>query len=259
MTPTATETSYTPVSGPLEDMTIKLPSGAVESEYSPRIGDTVHHGYGWEYIQIQFPGLTTHEISEILRAPNAIEQDGRYKIVIGDNPDGPGQIELWLLNGLVVSASHTVYDQTRDEHVRINDEHNVIEKILNKDDWDHSQLGATKEEVLRNLIEIVENPDEIWKDPDQDRWMYTKRMILNGRELIIVLFVMNGEVRSAFVPTHEEYAGATGYSDEYAKWYIQDQELIKKYEDEVSGGIVTQIDEGEQAEKPEEKPDPTND
>ena len=126
-----------------------------------------------------------------------------------------------------------------------------------REDWDHNQLGNSEQEIRENLIEIIENPDEIWKDPNQDRWMYTKRMILNGRELIVVLFVANGEVHSAFVPTHEEYSGVTGYSDEYAKWYIQDQELIKKYEDDETDGIVEEVDEGERAVSPGGKPDPT--
>lgn len=232
---------------------VKLPGGVLDSVQDPRIGDVIHRGYGWKHIQVTLPGVTQDDIGQVLETPGAIRHQGEYTIVIGDNPVGPGQIAILLSNGVVLGASGTAYDKHRDEQILIPGE--TINHILNeRNDWDHNQLGNSREEVERNIQEIIKNPDEIWKDPNQDRWMYVKKMVLNGIEVIVTLFIRNGEVQSAFVPTHPNVEGPTGYSDKIAKHYIRTQEMVKEFEIEE---VIPEIDEGERAREPHsEFPDP---
>jgi Mg-chelatase subunit ChlD len=224
-------------------------------------GDTYSHEptgqerqWGEEQV-LEFPGIQDSEdIGEIIEDGERLPGRGDYDLVIGDNPNGEGQVVLRLLEGMVVSAEYAKRDPVRDEWIRIPDD--TVDKIANeKNDWDHNQIGNTEEEVVRNIRRIINDPDEIYKDPNQDRWMYAKRIVLNGREVIAVLFVQNGEVATAFVPTHHGYSGEAGYSDEYVKWYIQAQQMIKEY---VPGeDLLPDVGIGESPPQPDQRPDPT--
>jgi hypothetical protein len=130
-------------------------------------------GYGWDIVK-RTPGLVDkQDVQEVIEAPGPVEQVGPYDVVIGDNPDGDGKIQLWLLDGVVIQASYSAYDSTRKKSVSIEDD--VVNEIFNKKDWDHNQIGSTKGEIRENLRKIVENPDEIWKETGTDRWMYVKK------------------------------------------------------------------------------------
>jgi hypothetical protein len=229
------------------ELPVRLPSGFGEEIPDPA-GGSLYRGHGWEYIQLVLPGITQGEIGDILRTPNKVEELDDGALVIGDNPNGPGEVAIRISEGVVVSVSHTIPDNHRG--IQIGLPESTIEKILNKGDWDHNQIGSNRGEVIENVRKIVNKPDEIWKDPNQDRWMYVKRIVLNGVERIAIAFVTEGKVRTAFVPTHPDYS--PGYTDEIAKWYIKDQIMEKwKEVDEIIQGV----NEGEKASDPGNPPD----
>ena len=232
---------------------VKLPSGVV---YEAPEGFDEHHdrGHGWEHIK-KLPGIEeANDIGEVLRAPNAIEQDGRYNIVIGDNPGADGQVILRLLGGTIISASEGVSDPLAEQDIEIPE--SLYDKIIHeKQDWDHSVIGSNREEVLetiRTVIEQGDGADELWKDTARDRWMYVKEGALGGEEVTVVAFVMNGELQTIFAPTHRQVDGPAGHSEEYIEWYIKSQQMIKEFENKE---IVPDIEKGERGE-PEPKPDP---
>lgn len=83
--------------------------------------------------------------------------------------------------------------------------------------------------------------------------MYVKEMVLNGRQVIAILFVANGEVASAFVPTHPEVDGPAGHFWKWIEYYIKSQEMVKRHEE--GQGIIEDVDEDESAETPA-RPEP---
>lgn len=148
----------------------------------------------------------------------------------------------------------TVHDSARNTNITITDE--KVDKIANqKDDWDHNQIGNNEQEVEDNLETIIHDPDEIWKDSGQDRWMYVKEMSLNGRDVVVTLFVFNGKVATAFVPTHHNGKGADGYSRKHAEWYIKNQNMVKKHEP--GGVVISSINKGDKSKNPGAEPNPT--
>jgi hypothetical protein len=79
-------------------------------------------------------------------------------------------------------------------------------------------------------------------------------MTLNGKEVVVTLFVLEGKVRTAFVPTHHAYPQDIGYSHNHAKWYIKSQQMVKKH---VPGEEITPgVNKGEQSSHPGPEPDP---
>jgi hypothetical protein len=235
---------------------IRLPSGAVYDSPPITIGESgAVRGHGEELIT-RVPGINDRsDIQYVINHPSATYNDGPYKIVIGDNPGRGSHVVLKLISDSIVSASEAVYDRTRGKPVKITDD--VINKILyRKNDWSHNQLGNSEQAVRNNIRSIISSPDEIWKDSTQNRWMYVKRISLNGEERIVTLFVQNGEVATAFVPSHPGYSGQAGYSDQYAKWYIKkDSRMVKKYN---PGGKITDTNVGQSApgHPPNDRPEP---
>ncbi len=148
----------------------------------------------------------------------------------------------------------TVHDSARNTNITIPDK--KIDKISNqKNDWDHNQIGNNEQEVEDNLETIIQDPDEIWKDSGQDRWMYVKDMSLNGRDIVVTLFVFNGKVATAFAPTHQNGKGADGYSRKHAKWYIKNQNMVKKHEP--GDVIVSSVNKGDKSKNSGTEPNPT--
>ncbi|QRV17132.1 hypothetical protein JMJ58_09790 [Haloterrigena salifodinae] len=238
-----------------DGLEITLPSGAA---YEHEFFDGHERKHGWEQIK-ELPGINQPEdIGDIVRAPNAIEEDGRYDLIIGDNPGGDGQIILRVLEGYLVGAVQAASDPHRGEEIEITEEA-VRHIIEDHDDWDHEVIGRNENEVRETLRKVIEGTagegaDEVWKEPNQDRWMYVKTLTINGREITIVLFVMNGEVASAFAPTHETIDGYEGHTGDIVEYYIKLQEMVKKYAIE-GNEIIEDVDIDDQAESIPE-PDP---
>jgi DNA-binding transcriptional MerR regulator len=106
-----TAATYTPgETDPRIEMPVRLPSGRT---YDAPQGN--ERRFGKEQI-VQLPGITQGNaeatIGEILKAPSAIHHQGKYTIIIGDNPHGPGKLKFWLLNGMVLTAERVTDGET---------------------------------------------------------------------------------------------------------------------------------------------------
>jgi len=139
-----------------ENLPLRLPSGFGE-EAPDSAGQDLHRGHGWEYIQLTLPGITQDEIEDILRYPNKVNDLSDGAIVIGDNPNGPGEIAIHINEGMILTARNLIEDY---------DPQGVDEKVeLYEQRWQHikDQLGSdhlTKSEIKN----VVENADEVWTD-----------------------------------------------------------------------------------------------
>ena len=147
--------TYEPYETPARIGTVKLPSGAVY-EAPEEFGDGYDRGFGKEYI-VQLPGITEGNVEdglgEVLRNPSAIEQDGPYQIVIGDNPFGEGELALRLLHDqnalLVISAGQLVEDPTGHKvQIDPTDRH-PVDRPGHADNWGQ-------------IRDAVQNPNQIW-------------------------------------------------------------------------------------------------
>jgi hypothetical protein len=191
------------------EQTIRLPSGGVSSEYDPRIGETIHHGHGWRYIHALLPALTTHQIEGVLRSPNGVVQTESGIIVVGDSPMGDGSLLLYVSGGTIMYAAvGEVYRDPLGQPVQLPVD--KIEKIRKK----HPEIGQTEEEIQETVRQIIENPDEVYVDPDGFR-MYIKR--ING-QIIFLLVSPTATVMTAYAPS-----SSGGYSEERAIRYIKRQ------------------------------------
>ncbi|MEY7849042.1 VWA domain-containing protein [Natrarchaeobius sp. A-rgal3] len=126
---------------------ITLPSGV---SYPHESEDGHERKHGWEQI-VELPGVNQPEdLEQIIEAPNAVDQDGRYDLIIGDNPGGPGQIILRVYEGYLLFAGQLIEDPTG-HHVEIdrNDDHMI-------DREDHPTWDET-EHAIRNPSQIWEN------------------------------------------------------------------------------------------------------
>jgi len=174
---------YGPWDVPGEELTVNLPSGAVYEGESP-IGDTYQRGYGWKYInELGLPGIhSPSDIGQVIKQPNAIEQGGKYTLVIGDNPNTNGEIGILIQAGSVVIVNEFVRDpQNRKVEIDRHDEHPIRDGHLR----DHDEVKK-----------IIENPDQIYQV---------------GRDVHYIKQV-DGEwkvVRTRFVGTH--WTVSTGY------------------------------------------------
>ena len=237
---------------PEEGLEITLPSGAT---FEHEIHDGHERRHGWEQVK-ELPGIdSVDDVGEVVRAPNAIEEDGQYDLIIGDNPNGDGQVVLRLLDGMIVSASQPISDYDG-ERVEIED---AVNKIVNeKDDWDHNQLGNSKSEVRETLKQILQDPGEVYKATrDSDGAtisVYLKEMYLNGNEVVVFALVRDGQLITSFVPAGEAPPGSA-YENVYdrsaAIEYIKEEVLktatgqtaIEKVEEFKE--IIEEIDIGE--------------
>lgn len=175
---TGIEARY-PASETALETTVTLPTGGVTTEIDPRTGEQIATGHGWQYIA-ETTGLTQHEIGELLRHPNAVEQDGQYKIVIGDNPNGQGQIALWLLGGLVTEASS--YERIIDP----------LGRGVYIDEDDPHPVRDGKDTNYEQIKEIIRNPDEIWQGSTAD---YYVKQLEDGTWRIIKVYTGMRAVR----------------------------------------------------------------
>jgi hypothetical protein len=134
---------------PRIEMPVRLPSGRT---YEAPKGNK--RRFGKEQI-VQLPGITSGNAEEtvggILKAPSAIRHEGKYTIVIGDNPRGPGKLKLWLHNGVavkgVIQAANPV--GPTGEEVDIDEDHAI------REDGNHPSYEKARK--------TVEDPDEIWE------------------------------------------------------------------------------------------------
>jgi len=157
--------------------------------------------------------------------------------VIGDNPGGPGQIELRLLNGLVVSAStiETV-DNYAEEEIGLGE---GIDHIVERDNWDHNKLDQSREEVVESISGIIESPHEVYESADSETTYYIKEIVEEGDEVIAMVIVapnsntayQGKEIISGYVP-----AGGIAEGSEYNEVYDRDsviQNTVQKLQEEV--------------------------
>jgi hypothetical protein len=154
--PEGTVTFPAPEGGTI-DQPVKLPSG----EYYGN-----GRGYGWDIVK-RTPGLLDRDdVGQIIEAPNAVREVGPYDVVIGDNPNGKGEIVLWLLEGVVIQA---------EPYERLNDptERTVI---IDRSD-EHPIRGGDHANSWDEIRRAVENPDEIFEKSassphptSADRW-----------------------------------------------------------------------------------------
>lgn len=188
------------------ELPLRLPAGDV---YEAPSGDEgMDRGFGEDYIY-RTPGINSQEdIDQVIQNPNAIEQDGDYTLAIGDNPNGEGSVGIWLNDGFILAADR-LYEDINGQQIILPD--NVVNKILNR----HQNVGQSEEEVRETVQNILQNPDEVYEDPEGYR-MYIKR--IDGE--IFVLFVSNrGYVQTAFRP---ELSDGT-YTEQRAIEYIEEQ------------------------------------
>ncbi|WP_435064627.1 hypothetical protein [Halobaculum sp. EA56] len=232
---------------------IRLPRGKVY-DAPTGFGENVDRGFGWEYIK-RTPGISEKDdIGEILRVPSSVVRQRDRSMIIGETNEGD-RITLEIASGVLVAATTTVSDvQGRDVEIG----ENVIDKIINKNDWDHNQVGNSRETVRSRIEEILKSPAEVYKSQNQDRWMYAKRFNIDGRVITIVLFVQDGSVATAFAPTLNGYAGGTGHSEEFVRWYMKRQGMEKQYQSNDVDPITPRVDVGERPTIPsrDEMPEP---
>ncbi|OLZ42512.1 hypothetical protein A6E15_16770 [Natrinema saccharevitans] len=143
-----------PVTEPLwqeeiDGLEITLPSGAV---YEHEIHDGHERKHGWEQIK-ELPGISQPgDVREIVRAPNAIEEDGRYDLIIGDNPGGDGQIILRVAEGLIIAA-----DQIVEDPQGVEDEFLIPTDKSHIEDREEPHITQNSE-----IQRIVEEADEVY-------------------------------------------------------------------------------------------------
>jgi hypothetical protein len=127
----------------------------------------------------ELPGINNPEdISGVIEAPNAIEDDGRFQRVIGDNPNGPGEIIISIIGGTIVAASSpAVYND--DCGATINIDNDVGEE----GNPEHSLRDGKPIDEITTLIEVLENPTRI-VDGNGKRY-YLKRL-RNNKVILVV-------------------------------------------------------------------------
>lgn len=101
--PVPVSTVEAPIETP-DGIEIRLPSGNTY-ENAPQIGQP--RKYGYEQIRDRTPIESIEGVEQIIRTPNAVVDGGPYEGYIGDNPNGPGNIIIWVLGGYVVFAEQT--------------------------------------------------------------------------------------------------------------------------------------------------------
>jgi hypothetical protein len=165
---------------------------------------------------------------------------------------------LWLLGNTLVAGTETITDY-RDESIDI--EH-VIEKLINnpnKQDWDHNQLGNSREEIKRTLEKILQSPDEVYEKTIEHgaaegtrSTIYLKELTIDGNDVIVMVIVgeIAGEraVVTAYVSVGEKPANS-----DYQDVYDRDQ-VIERIKDSLEEGmekivenkeLIEEYDEGE--------------
>ncbi|WP_255191829.1 hypothetical protein [Natronobeatus ordinarius] len=184
---------------PEEGLEITLPSGAT---FEHEIHDGHERRHGWEQVK-ELPGIdSVDDVGEVVRAPNAIEEDGQYDLIIGDNPTGDGQVVLRLVKGMVISAAEVVEDPLGNKiEIDRTDEHPV------RDDGDH----IPNYDIVRD---VIANPNQIWQNGPHyvyakhiDGQWYTVRVYEHPDGLRTISTTVIYEDRSQF----EKFLDRKGY------------------------------------------------
>lgn len=190
-----------------DGLEITLPSGAA---YEHEFLDGRERKHGWEQIK-ELPGIyRSGDLAPIIEAPNAIENDGRFDLIIGDNPSGDGQIILRVLNGMIISA--TAIEKYPNAEYGDHADERTEETVLREEQWEHIQNDhqVTKEEIRRT----IENPDEVWVSEESGGvivYMWVK--IINGEEVI---------VRGAYIESIGEVRIGTSFKPERGYDYVRE-------------------------------------
>ena len=185
---------------------ITLPSGAAYEHYS----GSHERRHGWEQVK-ELPGIYGPEdLAPIIEAPNAIENDGRFDLIIGDNPGGDGQIILRVLNGMIISA--TAIEKYPNAEYGDHADDRTEETVLREEQWQHIQNDhqVTREEIRRT----IENPDEVWSYEESDGiivYMWVK--VIDGEEVI---------VRGAYIESIGEVRIGTSFKPERGYNYVRE-------------------------------------
>jgi len=112
-------------------------------------------------------------------------------LVIGDNPNGPGEVAIRISEGMIFTARNLLEDY---------DPQGVDETVeLYESDWQHIKDQLDSDHLTQNEIQtIVENADEVWT---------------NGEEYLFALEI-NGVVKYVRVVDASKYEGAPGHGFE---------------------------------------------
>jgi hypothetical protein len=139
-----------PLNTPEMDEEIRLPSGQALDQ---------NRGYGEDNV-FRTPGIDDRsDVEYVLNHPAVDYRSGAYDIVIGDNPNGPGQIGIWLLGGVPVKATN--YEPIED----------VLGRIVHIDkDDEHATRGGERISDSE-LKQIIRNPSEIWEGSGHDYYV----------------------------------------------------------------------------------------
>lgn len=151
--------------------------------------------------------------SDVIQAPSAIEEDGIYNVIIGDNPWGDEQIALRVLEGMIISAGMVIEDPTGHPVEIDRTDRHVVDRPGHPAHW------GIVEEAIRNPMQIWEN-----KVPHGVERHYIA--IVNG-VWVIVRTYWDGTKWT--VSTAVEYANKAE-----VKQYIKDRNLNRK----VFGGKI---------------------
>lgn len=85
--------------------------------------------------------------------------------------------------------------------------------------------------------------------------MYVARLVIEGKEVIVVLFVEHGVLKTAYAPSHPETEGPAGHTIEYIKYHIKQQQFMKVAENS-DNPVVPEVPTGEVPPDPGSRPDP---
>jgi hypothetical protein len=148
-------------------------------------------------------------------------------LVIGDNPNGPGEVSIRISEGMIVSASaQRTAEDYRDNDVILNPGKSGIgsEHIKNRNNWDHNKLGNTQSEIEQTITKVIQNPDEVYETTGGESARYIKELEVDGDTVIVMLILQKvGEgvwqVVTGYVPVGDEPAGSD-YEDVYDRWEV---------------------------------------
>lgn len=88
----------------------------------------------------------------------------------------------------------------------------IFAKLKTKNDWDHSQVGSTRSEIVTTTNKILDSPDEVYLDEGQDRWVFVKTVEEGGDDITFFMVVYKGDIRTVFAPTLDGVSGISGHT-----------------------------------------------
>ena len=107
--------------------------------------------------------------------------------MIGDNPNGPGEVVLRIIGGMIVSASQTVTDpRGRQVEIDRTDRHPINGKDINHDE----------------IEQVIRNPGQVWEGSEMDH--YVRK--INGKWVIVRVYRELEKISTAVVKTSKAAA-----------------------------------------------------